>query len=419
MSKVPNFDEENQLHNCILKCGTKDGFSEKKLAERISEGAFTPKQLVYKCERASVNRQWLTPLNLAIHNNHANIARALILRPELQEKNHLNNAFLYASKYKRSELIDILLQQPSVNINSQDINGWTALSCAVEQNNKALVEKLLNCPGIDVNLASHRGVTPLMRACNLGKKSKDRRTIMNLFLAHKDRNINLQDANGYTALMYASKQKCIVPVTYPMTPYESPSMSEHERFEARCRYLTPPRYPFNESERKYYLYKITYFNTPVHNTCSRNCFDANSIDVLETLLRQDSIDCSLTANDGKSAHDMTPNPLRAELAKLYPTNKWQCGLAITCIAAGTTMLFLSYVSLIVSPLFGLAVASLAVTLIAVGMFALKQYDPKNNVLLQPLAQKPIYDPSVSNAPNSENVLVNAFSGVSGAVSPII
>lgn len=96
-------------------------------------------------------------------------------------------------------LVNFLITNKSVEVNSSDMKGMTALHHAVNRRSTQMVELLLKCDHLDVNARNGDGITPAM----ICAQNND---IYNLRILakRKDMNINLK-ANGRFALLMASE----------------------------------------------------------------------------------------------------------------------------------------------------------------------------------------------------------------------
>ena len=98
-----------------------------------------------------------------------------------------------------------LLFELGDDINQQDdIQGKTPLisTCFIENEAKACrIGKWLMKYGADPGIQDKNGVSSLMYACGLGKEK-----LVNLFLTHKDFDLNSSDRDGNTALLYSVMQ---------------------------------------------------------------------------------------------------------------------------------------------------------------------------------------------------------------------
>lgn len=86
----------------------------------------------------------------------------------------------------------VTLIEDGGDVNVQDLHGATALHWAVYRDNLPLVERLLNERNLDVNLANHEGITPLMAAAHNFSFSHHKNTqeIIDALLAHPQIDVN-------------------------------------------------------------------------------------------------------------------------------------------------------------------------------------------------------------------------------------
>ena len=66
-------------------------------------------------------------------------------------------------------MVDVLLEQPSIEVNAKDNDENTALHWACAPGNVAILNQLLAVPGILVNERDCRDWTPIMRAIRFAK----------------------------------------------------------------------------------------------------------------------------------------------------------------------------------------------------------------------------------------------------------
>lgn len=100
------------------------------------------------------------------------------------------------------EILEILLQHPNIDINSQDDHGWTPLMYAVSACHTEIVRRLLEVPTCDVNVKSKASHTALMIACS----SKKYDECAQLLLGRPDINLSTADLHGWTALHIAARK---------------------------------------------------------------------------------------------------------------------------------------------------------------------------------------------------------------------
>jgi ankyrin repeat protein len=106
----------------------------------------------------------------------------------------------HAVAYDSERLIDILLQDPRVDVNPKDSQGRTPLSIAVLQKRESVVKQLLASPGIFVNAGDKSGYVALSHAATLGLED-----ITVLLLEHDDTEIDAASAAGDTPLHLAAR----------------------------------------------------------------------------------------------------------------------------------------------------------------------------------------------------------------------
>jgi len=113
--------------------------------------------------------------------------------------------FMYIIQLKMAEYLKIaflkMLIRHGVDVNAQDYHGKTALSYAIQQNSPGLVQFLLESGHVDMNLPDRFNQTPLMQACK-GRNTE----ILKLLIAY-GANLNIQDNNGKTSLIYLCGNK--------------------------------------------------------------------------------------------------------------------------------------------------------------------------------------------------------------------
>ncbi len=113
----------------------------------------------------------------------------------------INNAALIAAiADNREPNVQLLLNEPEIDINTQNHNGLTPLMCAAYNGNEKIVQLLLNhqqCA--QVNLTSHAGFTALMYAAE-----RDHGKVVKLLLAQPEISIDTQNRSGETAAMLAA-----------------------------------------------------------------------------------------------------------------------------------------------------------------------------------------------------------------------
>ena len=91
------------------------------------------------------------------------------------------------------ELVDLLLAQPGIEVNAEDQNKDTALYYTCYIGNVAILSKLLDVPGLQMNKKNVRGRTPIMRAIRSGQTEAVR-----LMAAVEEVDLDLRDGEEHT-----------------------------------------------------------------------------------------------------------------------------------------------------------------------------------------------------------------------------
>ena len=104
-----------------------------------------------------------------------------------------------ANKGDRERIRQLLSE--SVDVNSKDDDGDTALSVAARKGDLPLVQMLLTVSGIDINTQSEKGYTPLHEACRFGKEE-----IVTALLLIKGLDLSIKDNMGYSAVDWATTE---------------------------------------------------------------------------------------------------------------------------------------------------------------------------------------------------------------------
>ncbi|WP_039378526.1 ankyrin repeat domain-containing protein, partial [Parachlamydia acanthamoebae] len=115
--------------------------------------------------------------------------------------NEGNTFLMMACRYKKPELVSLLIQQPQIAVNAKNIFDLSALSFAVDD--LAVLQALLQHPEIDVNIKNHDGESLLYDAVRENKLE----TVQAL-RAHQPRfdDLNKRDMKGKSLLDYVMKK---------------------------------------------------------------------------------------------------------------------------------------------------------------------------------------------------------------------
>ncbi len=116
----------------------------------------------------------------------------------------------WAANQKQKNLFELLLKQPTVNINYQEnqshlpILFYLLLSSAEDNDSLSMIKLLLDQASININLQMIDENTPLHHAISRFKSKS-----FNLLLTHPDIIVNMQNDLGNTPLHLAAKYNCL------------------------------------------------------------------------------------------------------------------------------------------------------------------------------------------------------------------
>lgn len=150
------------------------------------------------------------------HAIHASLENASNNKDSLNEESikQLNSILLHAVARGDLAIVTNILGLNIANIETCDVYDNTLLHLAVANDHTEVANKLL-AKKANVNAKTRAGYTPLMIAC-----MNNNLPIALALLRHYETDINIQDANGMTALLYA-----IGMIRYPVKDFEDPNLS--------------------------------------------------------------------------------------------------------------------------------------------------------------------------------------------------
>ncbi|MCJ1394865.1 hypothetical protein MMC18_007745 [Xylographa bjoerkii] len=106
-------------------------------------------------------------------------------------------ALMLAASAGLKDTVTLLLERPQIAVNAQDTQGWTALAHAAFKDDCVIVKRLLNAPGIEVDLPNDNGATPLIVAAEHGHTE----IVAELLGRHADP--EYMQFDGTTAILHA------------------------------------------------------------------------------------------------------------------------------------------------------------------------------------------------------------------------
>lgn len=141
------------------------------------------------------NTAHLSPLHCAVKQGNKEIVM-LFLAPGVQPDLH-EHILLFAAQKNQTDIALLLMQKSLGDANTYDSQHNSALHFAANNNNKILVEALINYKH-DINAQNSSGDTPLTIAMSLGH------TLCAQYLIANGADISLQNKKGRNALHYAA-----------------------------------------------------------------------------------------------------------------------------------------------------------------------------------------------------------------------
>jgi ankyrin repeat protein len=153
-----------------------------------------------------MNDNGYTPLISAIVNANIPIIRRLLEVPgidvnsvedPLNVDEPITSALHHAVQLGNTEIINLLLRVPNIQLNILDRNGQTPLHVAAINQNNAIVDQLIRA-GAQVNIQDAQGMTALMYAAR-----QDAPLSLYYLVNAPGVDLTLTDAQGHTALWHA------------------------------------------------------------------------------------------------------------------------------------------------------------------------------------------------------------------------
>jgi len=189
MATQANNDKKSML---LLKYGADIELAKKKASNKVCE-----KLEEFRNQIQKANKKLLVAI----------VSKRYQLAKDLLEKSPADANFIL-TQYKNTilmtmadqgctEAVELLLQQPSINVNLQDTQGITALMVAASRGHDKIVKMLLD-HGVDVN---HQDIPQHFTAL-ICASEKGHDKVVEILLDH-NANVNLQGNKGQTALLLA------------------------------------------------------------------------------------------------------------------------------------------------------------------------------------------------------------------------
>ena len=107
--------------------------------------------------------------------------------------------FISACENGYAALVEIILKSTKIStLNRKSRNGYTGLHIACFLNRIKAVELLVQQPTINLNVQDYEDFTPLHRAC-----MENNTDVVKILIKQKIVDLNIKDNDGYTAFFYA------------------------------------------------------------------------------------------------------------------------------------------------------------------------------------------------------------------------
>lgn len=145
-----------------------------------------------------------TPLNIAVHNNDVEMAKALIDRgADINKQNNISDSpYLYAGAQGRTEILAYMLAHAEPNLSVHNRFGGNALIPAAEKGHIENVKLLLADGREDIDFQNNYGYTALIEAVGLREGTALYQEIVRV-LMENGANQHITDNSGRTAMDYA------------------------------------------------------------------------------------------------------------------------------------------------------------------------------------------------------------------------
>ena len=170
----------------------------------------------YRLNMNIYSRQGRAPIHLAMRYASVPMVKRLLECPEVSVNitdNDGKTPLILAAEMRRTDLYDPILSDPEVDVNIQSHTERTAaIHIAVENDDTELFEKLVHHEGIQFDLRTNIGKSPLHYAAAKGNLD------MVKFLAVNGRcDVNAATNSGLTPIHYAAESRHIDVVNYLLT----------------------------------------------------------------------------------------------------------------------------------------------------------------------------------------------------------
>ena len=147
-----------------------------------------------------------TCLGVAVQNGHVGVVQLLLEQPDIDvncvDRGGLTALHMACFKGQESVARVLLAARGQDSLNLASCRALAPLMTAVLEGNPAVVELLLQQPGLEVNSAGDKGNTALHLACLEGRRG----IVQRLLAAPGQQSFNVQNSAGNTPLMCGVKK---------------------------------------------------------------------------------------------------------------------------------------------------------------------------------------------------------------------
>ena len=296
----------------LLECSGISNPNEE-LLQAAKSGNRSWAQFLLQCNETEINtgdteQDYLgnTPLIWASKNGHSELVELLLDQPLLDvNKLSLNkddgNALMVASYNGNTRIVNLLLRHAQINVNLEDVaEGRTALFYATSKHNSPenIIQQLLEVPHIDINKANKNGETALIHATFHGNAK-----IVEILLSHKNIDVNTADTTGGKTALFTASRKDDLKVVWLLLDHPMIDVNKAEAGEGLTALMMASKHGFTDIVRE--LLEQPQIDV---NKCSINrdtplmvATNGSYTSIVKMLLAFATVDVNFATFEGKTA----------------------------------------------------------------------------------------------------------------------
>ena len=186
--------------HCVISATNSDGDTALHIAVRTGNHILV-NAILKVCDSTTLqlcNHSEENSLHIACKVGDSLLFQKLLMIKSVHWDKNDDSVFHLACKYSHTHIVDIILSELVINVNSRDNNGETALHVVCRSGNNKIFTLLLG-KGADVTVTDKDGNTPLHLACQTGSLEICQEILK------KGCDINAKNKNGDTPLFIACK----------------------------------------------------------------------------------------------------------------------------------------------------------------------------------------------------------------------